>query len=122
MKAAFDHNFVKLIDGPNIKKGKNKYEWALEIKDDIAEISQVFAAPTRLVTCWCGSTESFLKPSEVHSTPDKFRGGDEEANHPAIAPVDAVRVGLGDQRRAVRKWRAKFERGHSGDSEIGPRQ
>jgi len=28
MKAAFDHDFVKLIDGPNIKKGKNKYELA----------------------------------------------------------------------------------------------
>ena len=36
MKAAFDHDFVKLIDGPNIKKGKNKYELALQIKEDIA--------------------------------------------------------------------------------------
>jgi len=26
MKAAFDHDFVKMIDGPNIKKGKSKYE------------------------------------------------------------------------------------------------
>ena len=36
MKAAFDHEFVKMIDGPNIKKGKNKYELALQIKEDIA--------------------------------------------------------------------------------------
>src|SRR6267378_4220659 len=36
MKAAFDHDFVKMIDGPNIKKGKNRYELALQIKEDIA--------------------------------------------------------------------------------------
>src|SRR6201997_5451158 len=27
MKAAFDHEYVKKLDGPNIKKAKNKYEW-----------------------------------------------------------------------------------------------
>jgi len=56
--AAFDHNFVKLIDGPNIKKGKNKYELALQIKDDIAAFKKTSGAD-RLVACWCGSTESF---------------------------------------------------------------
>src|SRR5579862_549580 len=29
MKAAFDHNYVKMLDGPNVKKAKNKYELAL---------------------------------------------------------------------------------------------
>src|SRR6202047_3817974 len=36
MKAAFDPEYVKKLDGPNVKKGKNKYEWALQIKEDIA--------------------------------------------------------------------------------------
>ena len=84
MKAAFDRNFVKLIDGPNIKKGKNKYELALQIKDDIAKFRKT-SGVARLVTCWCGSTESFLRPEEVHSTPEKFLAG-MKANHPAIAP------------------------------------
>src|ERR1700736_224465 len=84
MKAAFDHNFVKLIDGPNIKKGKNKYELALQIKEDIADFRKTSRA-SRLVTCWCGSTESFLKPEEVHSTPEKFIEA-MKSNHPAIAP------------------------------------
>ena len=84
MKAAFDHNFVKLINGPNVKKGKNKYEWALELKEDIKKFRKSSGA-TRLVTCWCGSTESFLKPSDVHSTPEKFVAA-MKANHPAIAP------------------------------------
>src|SRR4030088_1856048 len=74
MKAAFDHNFVKLIDGPNIKKAKNKYELALQLKEDIAKFRKS-SGISRLVTCWCGSTESFLKPEEVHSTQDKFQPG-----------------------------------------------
>jgi myo-inositol-1-phosphate synthase len=84
MKAAFDHEFVKLIDGPNIKKGENKYELALQIKEDIANFKKK-SGVSRMVTCWCGSTESFLRPEEVHSTPDKFVAG-MKANHLAIAP------------------------------------
>ena len=84
MKAAFDHNFVRLIDGPNIKKGKNKYELALQIKEDIEKFRKT-SGVSRMVTCWCGSTESFLKPEEVHSTPEKFEAG-MKANHPSIAP------------------------------------
>jgi myo-inositol-1-phosphate synthase len=84
MKAAFDQKFVKLISGPNIKKGKNKYEWALELKEDIKKFRRSSGA-TRLVACWCGSTESYLAPGDVHSTPEKFVAA-MKANHPAIAP------------------------------------
>jgi myo-inositol-1-phosphate synthase len=84
MKAAFDQKFVKLISGPNIKKGKNKYEWALELKEDIKKFRKSSGA-TRLVACWCGSTESYLAPGDVHSTPEKFVAA-MKANHPAIAP------------------------------------
>ena len=84
MKAAFDRDFVKLIDGPNIKKGKNKYEMALQIKEDIASFRKE-SRVSRLITCWCGSTESFVKPEEVHSTPEKFVEG-MKSNHPSIAP------------------------------------
>src|SRR6266700_1468830 len=84
LKAAFDHDFVKLIDGPNIKKGKNKYELALQIKEDIANFRKTSRA-SRMVTCWCGSTESFVKPEDAHSTPEKFVEA-MKSNHPAIAP------------------------------------
>src|SRR4030088_1158703 len=80
MRAAFDHDFVKMIDGPNIKKGKNKYELALQIKEDIANFRKTNKV-SRMVTCWCGSTEIFLKPEEVHSTPEKFVAA-MKANHP----------------------------------------
>jgi myo-inositol-1-phosphate synthase len=84
MKAAFDHEYVKKLDGPNIKKGKNKYELALQIKEDIENFRRTNGV-TRMVTCWCGSTEIFLKPDEVHATPKKFVEA-MKTNHPAIAP------------------------------------
>src|ERR1700741_601094 len=35
MKAAFDREYVKRLDGTYVKKAKNKYELALQLKDDI---------------------------------------------------------------------------------------
>ena len=32
MKAVFDHNYVKKIDGPNVKKGKNKLDLAEQLQ------------------------------------------------------------------------------------------
>jgi myo-inositol-1-phosphate synthase len=84
MKAAFDHEYVKKLDGPNIKKAKNKYELALQIKEDIENFRKINKV-SRLVTCWCGSTEVFLKQDDVHSTPEKFVEA-MKSNHPAIAP------------------------------------
>ena len=84
MRAAFDREYVKRLDGPNVKKAKNKYELALQLKEDIAKFRKSSGA-TRLVTCWCGSTEVFIKPEDVHSTPEKFIEGMKK-NHPAIAP------------------------------------
>jgi myo-inositol-1-phosphate synthase len=84
MKAAFDREYVKKLDGTHVKKGKSKYELALQIKEDIENFRKTKRV-TRLVTCWCGSTEVFIKPEEVHSTPAKFMEA-MKANHPAIAP------------------------------------
>ena len=84
MKAAFDHEYVKRLEGTHVKKAKNKYELALQIKEDIANFKKNRRV-SRLVTCWCGSTEVFIRPEEVHSTPEKFVEGMKN-NHPAIAP------------------------------------
>src|SRR5262250_1341784 len=84
MKAAFDKEYVKKLDGTYVKKAKNKYELALQIKEDIANFKKT-SRVSRLVTCWCGSTESFVKPEEVHTTPEKFTEA-MKSNHPAIAP------------------------------------
>jgi len=84
MTAAFDHEYVKMLDGKNVKKGKNKYDIALQLKDDIEKFKKKHQC-SRLVMLWCGSTEVFMKPHEVHETPESFEKAMKE-NHPAIAP------------------------------------
>ncbi len=84
MKAAFDREYVKRLDGTYVKKAKNKYELALQLKDDIENFRKTKRV-SRLVACWCASTEVFIKPEEVHSTPEKLVEGMKK-NDPAIAP------------------------------------
>ena len=84
LKAVFDKEYVKKLDGKHVKKGKNKYELALQLKEDIAKFRKASRA-TRLVTVWCGSTEVFITPEDVHSTPEKFVEGMKN-NDPAISP------------------------------------
>jgi len=83
-KAVFDHNYVKNLDGPNVKKGKNKMDLAEQVRADIREFRKSSGAD-RLVTIWCGSTESFLESSAVHQTLKAFEKGLTQ-NHESIAP------------------------------------
>jgi len=73
-KAVFDHNYVKKLDGPNVKKGKNKMDLAEQLRDDIREFKKSSGAD-RLIMIWCGSTEIFLRPGEVHSSVKAFEKG-----------------------------------------------
>src|SRR5215470_14147796 len=84
MKAAFDREYVKRLDGTYVKKAKNKYELALQLKEDIENFRKTKKV-SRLVTCWCASTEVFIQPQDVHSTPEKLVEGMKK-NDPAIAP------------------------------------
>lgn len=84
MPAVFDRNYVKRLDGPNKKRGANKYELALQLMDDIKKFREENSL-NRLVMIWCASTEVFLKPEPVHQTVDSLEKAMKE-NHPAIAP------------------------------------
>jgi myo-inositol-1-phosphate synthase len=66
-KAVFDHNYVRKIDGPNVKKGKNKMDLAEQVREDIRQFKKTSGA-SRLITIWCGSTESFIQPTAVHQS------------------------------------------------------
>lgn len=84
MKAVFDRRYVKKLDGPNVKKAKDKFELAQMLREDIRNFKEKNNCD-RLVMIWCGSTEVYMEPSEVHQTLEKF----EEAmkrNDDAIAP------------------------------------
>jgi myo-inositol-1-phosphate synthase len=84
MKAAFDQNYVKLLTGTHVKKAKNKFELAEQIRQDIRDFKKKNKLD-RLVMVWCGSTEVFLKAEEVHKDLASFEKG-MKTNHPAIAP------------------------------------
>jgi len=83
-KAVFDKNYVKKLDGPNVKKAKNKKELVEQLRDDIREFKQTSGAD-RLAMIWCGSTETFIEAGAVHQTVDSFEKGLLE-NHEDIAP------------------------------------
>ena len=71
-KAVFDHNYVKKIDGPNVKKGKNKADLAEQVRADIRDFKMSSGA-TRLITIWCGSTESYIEPTAAHRIAESLR-------------------------------------------------
>jgi myo-inositol-1-phosphate synthase len=84
MKAAFDQNYVKNLQGTNVKKAKTNFDLAEQIRDDIRDFKKRNKLD-RLVMVWCASTEVFLKPEAVHQDLHSFEKAMKE-NHPAIAP------------------------------------
>src|SRR5512135_1219561 len=70
-KAVFSHDYVKKLDGPNVKKGKNKMELAEQVREDIREFRKSSGAE-RLIVIWCGSTEIFLQPGRAHESVEAF--------------------------------------------------
>ena len=84
MKAVFDQEYVKRINGPHVKTGKTKMDNALALIDDIEQFRQSSGA-ARLAMIWCGSTEVFHRPAAVHQTLQSFEEGLCK-NDPEIAP------------------------------------
>ncbi|MEE8301797.1 MAG: inositol-3-phosphate synthase, partial [Candidatus Tectomicrobia bacterium] len=83
-KAVFDQNYVRRLSGPHVKTGKNKYDLAMQLMEDI-ETFQGQQGVTRMVMIWCGSTEVFMDLDDFHKTLRGFERGLKE-NHAAITP------------------------------------
>jgi len=84
MKAVFDKSFIQLIDGPNVKKAKNNWEYLEALMDDIKNFKEKNKCD-RLVMVWTGSTEKYVEPSDVHATIEAFEKGLKN-NDPRISP------------------------------------
>jgi myo-inositol-1-phosphate synthase len=82
MPAVFDRHYVKRLDGPNVKKGRNKKDLAEQLIDDIRRFKSTHQLD-RLVLVWCGSTEIFLEESAAHQSLAAFEKG-LEASDPSI--------------------------------------
>jgi myo-inositol-1-phosphate synthase len=84
MKAVFDHEYVRRIDGPNKKTTGTKMDKAHALMADIEEFRRATGC-SRLIMIWCGSTEVFHRPSAVHQTLAAFEHGLRH-DDPEIAP------------------------------------
>jgi myo-inositol-1-phosphate synthase len=80
--AVFDRQYVKRLDGPNVKKGRNKRDLAEQLREDIRRFKEENGLE-RLVMVWCGSTEIYLTESPAHASIEVFEKA-LEANDPSI--------------------------------------
>jgi myo-inositol-1-phosphate synthase len=95
--AVFDRQYVKRLDGPNVKKGKTKKDLAEQLVDDIRRFKSQHGLD-RMVLIWCGSTEVFMTESAAHQSLAAFEKA-LESNDPSIPSsmiyaYAAIREGL----------------------------
>ena len=98
MRAVFDQNFVKRLNGPNVMSGGSKMEYAERVMDDIRKFKERTGV-TRTTMIWCGSTEVYHEPAAVHATLKDFECGLQK-NDPEISPSQiyayaALKSGMG---------------------------
>ena len=84
MPAAFDQNYVKRLEGKNVKTGRTKRELTEALRKDIRDFKAKHKCD-RLVMVWCASTEIFITPGPAHQTLAAFEKG-METNDASIAP------------------------------------
>ncbi len=84
LKAVFDKNYVKNLDGTNVKEAHTKWDLAEAVAEDIAGFKALNNLD-RVVIVWCGSTEKYTETTDVHRTIGAFEEG-LRTNHPSIAP------------------------------------
>ncbi|MFN8036836.1 MAG: inositol-3-phosphate synthase [Acidimicrobiia bacterium] len=84
MAAAFDPEYVKRLDGPNVKDRSHKRAMLDGIRADIQAFRDEHLCD-RLVMIWCASTEIFIEPGPAHVDMDAFEKAI-DANDHSIAP------------------------------------
>ncbi|NNE94895.1 MAG: inositol-3-phosphate synthase [Acidimicrobiales bacterium] len=84
MDAVFDQRWVSRLEGVRVKDLTSKWDQAMALMDDIERFRSENACD-RLVMVWCGSTEAYSEPTEVHMSLDAFEQGLKD-NDDSIAP------------------------------------
>jgi myo-inositol-1-phosphate synthase len=98
MAGVFEPSYVKKLNGTHVKKGKSKMDLAEQLIADI-ENFKTKNDVSRCVAVWCGSTEVYREPTDVHSSLAKFEKGlatsDENIAPSAIYAYACLRAGVG---------------------------
>ncbi|MEM1319350.1 MAG: inositol-3-phosphate synthase [Bacteroidota bacterium] len=97
MRAVFDTAYVKKLNGKHVKKGATKMKLAESLMRDIRKFKKDNNCD-RLVMIWCGSTEIYMAPNDVHQTIEAFeeglRNNDESIPPSMIYAYAAIKSGV----------------------------
>ena len=97
LKAVFDKKYVRRLSGDWVKTGSSKMGHAEQVMDDIKKFNEMNRT-TSNVMIWCGSTEIYFEPSEVHSSIVKFEDGlrndDPNISPSMIYAYAAIKLGI----------------------------
>jgi myo-inositol-1-phosphate synthase len=97
MPGVFEPTYVKKLHGTFVKQGKNKMDLAEQLIADVERFKTTHGLD-RCVAVWCGSTEVYREPSDVHSTLAKFEAGlknnDENIAPSAVYAYALLRAGV----------------------------
>ena len=68
LKAAFDHNYAKRLDGNNVKDAKDRWDMVEQLREDIRNFKKEKGVD-RVVVLWAASTEVYVPVDEkVHGS------------------------------------------------------
>ena len=86
MKAAFDHNYAKRLDGDNVMAGKTRWEMVEQLREDIRNFKKEKGVD-RVVVLWAASTEVYVPVDEkIHGTLEALEAAMKADDKEHIAP------------------------------------
>jgi myo-inositol-1-phosphate synthase len=84
LPAVFDRNYVRRLDGANVRSAAGKRDLAEAVRKDIRDFKAAHSCD-RMVVIWCASTEVFLEPGPAHQDLAAFEAAI-DADDESIAP------------------------------------
>ncbi len=86
MKAAFDHNYAKRLDGDNVKTVKDRWDMTEQLLEDVRRFKKENNLD-RVVVLWAASTEVYVPVDEkVHGTLEALENAMKADDKEHIAP------------------------------------
>ena len=86
MRAAFDHNYAKRLDGDNVKTVKDRWDMTEQIREDIRNFKKEHNLD-RVVVLWAASTEVYVPVDEkIHGSLEALEAAMKADDKEHIAP------------------------------------
>lgn len=85
MKAAFDHNYARRLNGTHIKETSSRWDMVEQLRADIRRFKEEKKCD-RIVVLWAASTEIFIAQSAEHQSLAALEKAMKENNTAVISP------------------------------------